>query len=72
MPREQAKEPEPETSRPFLPDDASFWMMINSYLKNWWLVNQPVKRGGWTSRDHINSEFDSHVWNYLLQDLFLE
>ena len=35
--------------------------MINPYLKNWWLVNQPVKNGGWTSRDHINSEFDCHV-----------
>lgn len=40
----------PWKSLPSFKNGASFWRIINSYLKKWWFVNQPLKNGGWTSR----------------------
>jgi len=28
----------------------SFWVMINPSSTKWWFVNQPIKKGGWTSK----------------------
>ena len=36
--------------------DVSFWMMLNSYLKIWWFINQAVKNGAWTSRVFIRGQ----------------
>ena len=34
-------------------NSGSFLMMINPYYKKWWFGNQPIKKGGWTSRVYI-------------------
>ena len=35
----------------------SFWKMINLTIKKCWFGNQPIKNGGWTSRDHTSYSF---------------
>lgn len=45
-------------ANPHFKNGGSFWMIINPYvLKSWWLGNQPMKNGGWTSKKPMAFRF---------------